>query len=139
MTDDELEAKGITKKYGLLLDKDGRPYPLSKIDIVNALGEANKMRFLLEDQVLSLAETTASQSDQIKAINKKFARGKNDALIVAEQNKVDLQREFSYLRQDVEEVLTQVTMKEMERDSLFGGADSSAFNTKNAFNLKPKG
>ena len=49
MTDEELEAKGITKKYGLLWDKDGRPYPLSKIDIVNALGEANKMRFLLED------------------------------------------------------------------------------------------
>lgn len=98
MTNEELEAKGITKKYGLLWDKDGRPYPLSKIDIVNALGEANKMRFLLEDQVLSLSETTASQSDQIKAINKKFARGKNDALIVAEQNKVDLQREFTYLR-----------------------------------------
>lgn len=63
MTEDEMREKGINRKYGLLWDKDGKPYPLSKIDIVNALGEANRMRFLLEDQVLSLAETTSSQSD----------------------------------------------------------------------------
>ena len=101
-----MREKGINRKYGLLWDKDGKPYPLSKIDIVNALGEANRMRFLLEDQVLSLAETTSCQSDQIKATNKKFSREKSDALVVAEQNKVDLNRDFSYLKQDVEEVLT---------------------------------
>jgi hypothetical protein len=32
-----------------LWDENGKPYPLSKIDIVAAMGEANRMRFLLED------------------------------------------------------------------------------------------
>ena len=49
MSEEEMKAKGITKKYGIYYDANGKPIPRTKVEIMSLVAEGNMMRYVLED------------------------------------------------------------------------------------------
>lgn len=42
---------GITMKFGIYYDRDGKPISMTKMEIMNSLAEANTQRGTLEDTI----------------------------------------------------------------------------------------
>jgi hypothetical protein len=49
LTQEEMDRDGITKKYGIYYDANGKPLSLTKTEIMSVVAEGNMMRYVLED------------------------------------------------------------------------------------------
>ena len=51
LTEAEMKALGITNRFGIYYDKDGKPISMTKMEIMQSLVEANMTRGVMVDKI----------------------------------------------------------------------------------------
>lgn len=120
-TEAQMQAQGLTKKFGLTFDKNGNIATMSKKDVQLRLLESNVRQATLEDLIKGLTETSNSHNDQIKSFNKKLAHNKADTQIIMKKKKEEIERELEDFREEVyeiEDMITKTSARQLQDQSL---------------------
>ena len=110
-SEEEMNEKGITIKWGMPFDKDGNMINMSKKDLQRLFMEQNIRHFNFEEQLRGVLESINNHGEMIKSFHKKLAHNKTDIQIIMERRKTEIQTMIGNFKHDMHDLEDMVTKR----------------------------
>lgn len=121
MSPEEEEKLGITTKFGVQFDPNGKLKMMTKMQICRIIMDANEQLSTLVDDIKGIHHTISSYNDKIQAFNKKLANGKADNQILICHHKDSIDKEIKNVKVEFEKIKNSPRPNATTEDSIEDG------------------